>query len=90
VGGFIIGLPLNMDDSEGPRVESVKHFAEITSFRHGTCWGFEPLIAFSRRTAHDAGGKGFFSRNKPISPANGATRLSTSSRRGLSWQARWK
>src|SRR4051812_33282792 len=28
VGGFIIGLPLNMDDSEGPRVDSVRHFAD--------------------------------------------------------------
>src|SRR5689334_22496610 len=28
VGGFVIGLPLGMDGSEGPRVDSVRHFAE--------------------------------------------------------------
>jgi len=28
IGGFIIGLPLNMDGSEGPRCQSVRHFAD--------------------------------------------------------------
>lgn len=28
IGGIVIGLPLNMDGSEGPRVDSVKHFAD--------------------------------------------------------------
>lgn len=27
VGGFVIGLPLNMDGTEGPRVQSVRQFA---------------------------------------------------------------
>ncbi|MSO74501.1 MAG: Holliday junction resolvase RuvX [Alphaproteobacteria bacterium] len=27
VGGFVIGLPLNMDGSEGPRCQSVRQFA---------------------------------------------------------------
>ncbi len=28
VGGLVIGFPLNMDGSEGPRCQSVRHFAE--------------------------------------------------------------
>jgi putative Holliday junction resolvase len=28
VGGFVIGLPLNMDASEGPRAQAVRHFAQ--------------------------------------------------------------
>lgn len=28
VGGLVIGLPLNMDGTEGPRCQSVRHFAE--------------------------------------------------------------
>lgn len=45
VGGFVIGLPLNMDGSEGPRVESVRHFAE-NLLQAREIFGFEPLIAF--------------------------------------------
>lgn len=28
IGGYVIGYPLNMDGSEGPRCESIRHFAE--------------------------------------------------------------
>jgi putative Holliday junction resolvase len=45
VAGFVIGLPLNMDGSEGPRVDSVRHFAENLLQARGI-FGFEPLIAF--------------------------------------------
>lgn len=45
VGGFVIGLPLNMDDSEGPRVDSVRHFAE-NLLQARSVFGFEPLISF--------------------------------------------
>ncbi|MFH1158231.1 MAG: Holliday junction resolvase RuvX [Pseudomonadota bacterium] len=45
VGGFVIGLPLNMDGSEGPRVDSVRHFAE-NLIQAKDILGFEPLIAF--------------------------------------------
>lgn len=45
VGGFVIGLPLNMDGSEGPRVDSVKHFADNLLRARGVL-GFEPVIAF--------------------------------------------
>lgn len=45
VGGFVIGLPLNMDGSEGPRVDSVRHFAE-NLLQARDIFGFEPLISF--------------------------------------------
>ena len=45
VGGFIIGLPLNMDDSEGPRAQSVRHFG-LNLIRGKDTLGFEPVIAF--------------------------------------------
>src|SRR3990167_6148617 len=45
VVGFVIGLPLNMDDSEGPRVQSVKHFSD-NLLNAKNVFGFEPLIAF--------------------------------------------
>jgi putative Holliday junction resolvase len=45
VGGLVIGLPLNMDGSEGPRVDSVKHFADNLIKAHEAL-GFEPVITF--------------------------------------------
>ena len=45
VGGFVIGLPLNMDDSEGPRTDSVRHFAD-NLVQAKEIFGFELLIAF--------------------------------------------
>lgn len=45
IGGFIIGLPLNMDDSEGPRAQSVRHFG-LNLIRAKDTLGFEPVIAF--------------------------------------------
>lgn len=45
VTGFIIGLPLNMDDSEGPRAQSVRHFG-LNLIRAKNALGFEPVIAF--------------------------------------------
>jgi putative holliday junction resolvase len=45
VGGFIIGLPLNMDDSEGPRAQSVRHFG-MNVLKAKATLGFEPVIAF--------------------------------------------
>jgi putative Holliday junction resolvase len=45
VGGFIIGLPLNMDDSEGPRAQSVRHFG-LNLIKAKATLGFEPVIAF--------------------------------------------
>src|SRR4051812_42643031 len=57
IGGFVIGLPLNMDDTEGPRVDSVKHFAD-NLLQAQAALGFIPLIAFlderlSTQAAHD-------------------------------------
>lgn len=45
VRGFIIGLPLNMDGSEGARVQSVRDFAQ-NLLREKSLLGFDPLIAF--------------------------------------------
>jgi putative holliday junction resolvase len=45
VGGFIIGLPLNMDDSEGPRAQSVRHFG-MNLLKAKAALRFEPVIAF--------------------------------------------
>src|SRR5262249_32805553 len=28
IGGYILGFPLNMDGTEGPRCQSVRHFAD--------------------------------------------------------------
>lgn len=43
--GFIIGLPLNMDGSSGPRVDSVRHFAQ-NLIDAKEVLGFEPVLAF--------------------------------------------
>ena len=45
VGGFVIGLPLNMDGTEGKRAESVRTFATNLIKAKDTL-GFEPAIAF--------------------------------------------
>ena len=45
IGGFVIGLPLNMDDSEGPRAQAVRHYA-MNLIREKTALGFTPAIAF--------------------------------------------
>ncbi|MDB5393402.1 MAG: hypothetical protein JWM91_908 [Rhodospirillales bacterium] len=45
VGGIIVGLPINMDGTQGPRCMSVRHFAENLIGR-SDLWGAEPEIAF--------------------------------------------
>ncbi|WP_422366345.1 Holliday junction resolvase RuvX [Pelagibius sp.] len=42
VGGLVIGLPVNMDGSEGPRCQSVRQFAANLADKAG----FEQAIAF--------------------------------------------
>ena len=44
VGGFVIGLPVNMDGSEGPRAQSVRDFA-LEMVRHEAVVGAEPWVA---------------------------------------------
>jgi putative Holliday junction resolvase len=44
-GGFIVGLPINMDGTQGPRCQSVRHFAENLVSR-ADLLGMEPEIAF--------------------------------------------
>jgi putative holliday junction resolvase len=45
VGGIIVGLPINMDGTQGPRCQSVRHFAENLLTR-ADLMGSEPEIAF--------------------------------------------
>lgn len=45
VGGFVIGLPFNMDGSEGPRAQSVRHFAD-NLLKAKDRLGMAPAIAF--------------------------------------------
>jgi len=45
VGGIIVGLPINMDGTQGPRCQSVRHFAE-NLVKRADLLGMEPEIAF--------------------------------------------
>jgi putative holliday junction resolvase len=45
VGGLVIGLPINMDGTQGPRCQSVRHFAE-NLVKRADLLGLEPEIAF--------------------------------------------
>jgi putative Holliday junction resolvase len=45
VGGIVIGLPINMDGTQGPRCQSVRHFAE-NLVKRAELLGLEPEIAF--------------------------------------------
>lgn len=55
VTGLILGLPLNMDNTEGPRAQSVRHFA-LNLGKHKDKLGFDPVIAFcdERLSSFDA------------------------------------
>ena len=44
IGGFVLGLPLNMDGSEGPRCQSVRDFA-LELARYPEVVGAKPWIA---------------------------------------------
>ncbi len=44
IGGFVLGLPLNMDGSEGPRCQSVRDFAAELK-NHPQVVGITPWIA---------------------------------------------
>ena len=45
IGAIILGLPLNMDGSEGPRCQSVRQFAE-NLIKQKDVLGHEPVICF--------------------------------------------
>jgi putative Holliday junction resolvase len=45
VGGIVVGLPVNMDGTQGPRCQSVRHFAE-NLVKRADLLGAEPEIAF--------------------------------------------
>lgn len=44
VGGYVLGYPLNMDGTAGPRCESVRHFADEMR-NHPEIFGPDPWIA---------------------------------------------
>jgi len=44
IGGYVLGLPLNMDGTEGPRSQSIRHFAE-EMVNHPEIFGEKPWIA---------------------------------------------
>lgn len=45
IGGYVLGYPVNMDGSEGPRCESVRHFAD-EMLNHPEIFGADPWVAF--------------------------------------------
>jgi len=45
VGGFVLGLPINRDESEGPRCQAVRDFAAEMR-NHPDIFGSDPWIAF--------------------------------------------
>lgn len=45
IGGYVLGFPLNMDGSEGPRCQAVRHFADEMK-NHPGIFGVDPWIAF--------------------------------------------
>ena len=45
VGGYVLGLPINMDQSEGPRCQAVRDFAAEMR-NHPDIFGSDPWIAF--------------------------------------------
>lgn len=55
ISALVIGLPLNMDGSEGPRAQSARHFG-LNLERAKDQLGFTPLIAFmdERLSSFDA------------------------------------
>lgn len=44
IGGYVLGYPLNMDGTAGPRCQSVRHFAE-EMVRYPQIFGTNPWIA---------------------------------------------
>lgn len=44
IGGYVLGYPVNMDGSEGPRCESVRHFAD-EMVNYPQIFGTDPWIS---------------------------------------------
>lgn len=44
IGGYILGYPVNMDGTEGPRCQSIRHFADEMA-NHPDIFGADPWIA---------------------------------------------
>ncbi|MCB1563655.1 MAG: Holliday junction resolvase RuvX [Alphaproteobacteria bacterium] len=45
IGGFVLGLPVSMDGSEGRRAQSIRDFAQEMN-NHPKIFGADPFIAF--------------------------------------------
>jgi len=45
IGGYILGLPLNMDGSEGARCDATRSFADMMT-QHPEIFGENPFVAF--------------------------------------------
>ena len=58
VGGYILGFPLNMDGTEGPRCQAVRHFA-AEMLNHPQIFGKDPWIAFWDERLSTAGVEDF-------------------------------
>lgn len=58
IGGYVIGLPVNMDGSEGPRAQSVQDFA-LELFNYPDIFGLDPWIALWDERLSTASVKGF-------------------------------
>ena len=76
VGGFILGLPLNMNGTEGPRCQSVRQFACNLSEKTDI-----PMTFWDERLSTQAAERHLIAR---MSHENGALKLSISWRRNLS------
>ena len=49
VGALVLGLPINMDGSEGPRAQSTRAFARNLAARNPTARGAPPILLWDER-----------------------------------------
>jgi putative holliday junction resolvase len=49
IGGVVIGLPVNMDGSEGPRCQSVRQFVANLQARPQPMWRDMPMLLWDER-----------------------------------------
>jgi putative holliday junction resolvase len=49
IGGVVIGLPVNMDGSEGPRCQSVRQFVDNLQARPQPAWRDMPVLLWDER-----------------------------------------
>ena len=69
VAGFIIGLPLNMDGSEGSRSQSVRHFAE-NLLKEKDFIALNPCVAFYDERLSTSAASDFLDEQNHLSSRN--------------------